>query len=94
MPDLTASGFPLRGGRFDYVNNRSVAVLVYGYRQHQIDLFIWPEDAAADTRVTRSFSKRGVNVLHWTAAGMNYWAVSDINHADLEVFAGKYATAR
>jgi len=94
VTDLTASGFPLRGGRLDYVNNRPVAVLVYGHRQHLIDLFIWPEDAAADKGVSRTFSKRGVNVLHWTAAGMTYWAVSDINNADLEVFAERYASAR
>jgi anti-sigma factor RsiW len=94
VPDLTASGFPLRGGRLDYVNNRPVAVLVYGHREHLIDLFIWPEDAAADSRVTRTYSKRGVNVVHWTAATMTYWAVSDITRADLEVFAQRYATAQ
>ncbi|MGZ5711649.1 MAG: hypothetical protein ACXWIJ_21015, partial [Burkholderiales bacterium] len=65
-----------------------------GHRQHLIDLFIWPEDAATDTRVSRTFSKRGVNVLHWTAAGMTYWAVSDVHDADLEAFAERYASAR
>jgi anti-sigma factor (TIGR02949 family) len=92
--DLTPSGFELSGGRLDYVNNRPVAVLVYRHRQHLIDLFIWPDDAATDTRVSRTFSKRGVNVLHWTAAGMTYWAVSDVNDADLKLFAERYASAR
>jgi anti-sigma factor (TIGR02949 family) len=92
--DLTTTGFPLRGGRLDYVDNRPVAVLVYGHRQHVIDLFIWPADATADTRRSRSFSKRGLNVLHWTAGGMTYWAVSDVNAADLEAFAEHYASAK
>jgi anti-sigma factor RsiW len=92
--DLSPSGFPLRGGRLDYVNNRPVAVLVYGHAQHLVDLFIWPEDAAADARIGHTFSKRGVNVVHWTAAGMTYWAVSDITKTDLESFAQHYARAR
>jgi anti-sigma factor RsiW len=92
--DLAASGFPLRGGRLDYVDNRPVAVLVYGHRQHLIDLFIWPEDGAADTAISRTFSKRGLNVRHWTAAGMTYWAVSDVSDGDLKTFAERYAAGR
>ncbi|MGZ5093477.1 MAG: anti-sigma factor family protein [Burkholderiales bacterium] len=94
VTDLTTAGFPLRGGRLDYVDNRPVAVLVYGHRQHVIDLFIWPDDGASDRSRTRSFSKRGLNVLHWSAAGMTHWAVSDVNSADLEAFAERYASAK
>ena len=92
VTDLAAAGFPLRGGRLDYLNDRPVAVLVYGHRQHVIDLFIWPEDIEAKA-TSRSFSKRGINVLHWTAAGMTYWAVSDVAKADLQEFAERYASA-
>jgi anti-sigma factor RsiW len=91
--DLAAAGFPLRGGRLDYMNNRPVAVLVYGHRQHFIDLFIWPEDTTTDKALSHTFSKRGLNVLHWTAAGMTYWAVSDINKEDLQEFAKRYVAA-
>ena len=94
VTDLTTSGFPLRGGRLDYVDNRPVAVLVYGHRQHVIDLFIWPDEAVSDVARSRVFSKRGLNVRHWAVAGMTYWAVSDINTADLEAFAEHYASAR
>jgi anti-sigma factor RsiW len=93
VTDLAAAGFPLRGGRLDYMNDRPVAVLVYGRRQHLIDLFIWPEDTAADKAPPRTFSKRGLNVLHWTAAGMTYWAVSDVAEADLQEFAERYVKA-
>jgi anti-sigma factor RsiW len=93
VTDLAAAGFPLQGGRLDYMNDRPVAVLVYGHRQHVIDLFIWPEDTAADKAPSRSFSKRGMNVLHWTASGMTYWAVSDVGKTDLQEFADRYASA-
>jgi anti-sigma factor RsiW len=93
VTDVAAAGFPLQGGRLDYMNDRPVAVLVYGHRQHVIDLFIWPEDTAADKAPSRSFSKRGMNVLHWTASGMTYWAVSDVGKTDLQEFAERYASA-
>jgi anti-sigma factor RsiW len=93
VTDLTTSGFPLRGGRLDYVNHRPVAVLVYAHRQHVIDLFIWPDEAAPDTSRSRGFARRGLNVLQWSAGGMTYWAVSDLNSADLAAFAERYASA-
>ena len=43
VKDLGAEGFALIGGRLDYVQGRVAAVVVYRRRQHQIDLFVWPE---------------------------------------------------
>jgi anti-sigma factor RsiW len=90
VPDLGPAGFPLRGGRIDYVDNRTVAVLVYARRQHVIDLFVWPENATRKNTQPGSFSRRGLNVVHWTAGDMTYWAVSDVNAADLDAFAEAY----
>ena len=46
--DLSQQGFPLVGGRVDYVGGRRVAVLVYKHAQHLIDVYVLPEDAALD----------------------------------------------
>jgi anti-sigma factor RsiW len=80
--DLSAQGFPLIGGRMDYVENRPVAALVYQRNQHLINLFVWPSDEGASTAEIRS-SVRGYNLIHWTKTGMTYWLVSDLNPAEL-----------
>jgi anti-sigma factor (TIGR02949 family) len=93
VPDLAASGYPLAGGRLDYLDNRAVAALVYRSRQHVIDLFVWP-DAKPGEAPPRMLSKQGYHVLGWKDDGMNYWAVSDVNPADLKAFAAAYASAK
>ena len=93
VTDLAAAGFPLVGGRLDYVDNRPVAALVYRHRQHVIDLFIWP-DAKTSTSSMQASSKQGFNMLRWTNAGMTFWAISDLNQADIRTFAETYASAK
>lgn len=82
--DLTSDGFPLVGGRLDYAGQRTVAALVYRHRQHIINLFIWPAEGGASALAAES--RHGYNVVHWTSGGMVYWAVSDLNPADLRAF--------
>ena len=85
VTDLAQAGFPLTGGRLDYVAGRPAAALVYTRGQHTINVFVWPESsgavASSDARAIRGF-----HVRHWTRAGMSYWAVSDVNDADLDQF--------
>jgi anti-sigma factor RsiW len=84
--DLATNGFPLVGGRLDYLDGKTVAALVYHRNKHPINLFITP----ATTNQSRSATvttRRGYNVLVWTNKGMNYWAVSDLNQAELREFA-------
>lgn len=83
--DLTSQGFPLAGGRLDYLSNRPVAALVYRHRQHAINLFVWPGAGGANNP-PQTRTHQGYHVVHWTGGGMNYWAVSDLNPADLLVF--------
>ena len=84
---LTPLGFPLVGGRLDYLAGRPVAALVYQRRQHIINLFVWP---ALDTGAapTDARAVRGFHVRHWTRNGMAFWAVSDLNELELDQFAG------
>jgi anti-sigma factor RsiW len=81
VKDLAAQGFPLAGGRLDYLNGPAAA-LVYKRRQHTINVFIQPVNSGSNVPA-HSLVVRGYNLLHWTASGMNYWAVSDLNSAEL-----------
>ncbi len=83
--DLSSEGFPLIGGRLDYLDNRPVAALVYQRRKHFINLFVWP--AAPDaTRTPKTITRQGYQLLHWTDSDFNYWAVSDVSDNDLQAF--------
>jgi anti-sigma factor RsiW len=85
VPDFTTEGFPLIGGRLDYLGEKQVAALVYGRRQHVINLFVWPSrDANAPPAAA---SRRGYHVVHGAAGGMTYWAISDLNETELSQFA-------
>jgi anti-sigma factor RsiW len=85
VSDLSSQGFPLIGGRLDYLDNHSVAALVYQKRKHLINLFIWPttpKDSTAQTIVER----QGYHLVHWSDNDFTYRAVSDVNLNDLENF--------
>lgn len=82
--DLAPQGFPLAGGRIEYLAGRRVAALIYHRRQHIINLFIWPEGTSSGSDA--AFSRNGYNLLHWTSGPMTYWAVSDVSTADLQDF--------
>ena len=85
VQDFAGQGFPLRGGRLDFVDGRTAAVLVYDRGKHHINLFVWPADDG-DSAV-REVSRRGYTMLHWTRGGLNFWAASDVNADDLRAFA-------
>lgn len=84
--DLDEHGFPLLGGRLDYVGGRPVAALVYGRRQHLINLFVWPSaDAGRESSLAAS-GRQGYTLLHWSREGMTFWAASDLNGDELRQF--------
>jgi len=83
VKDLTAEGFPLVGGRLDYVDGRRVGVLVYRRRLHVVNVFTWR--ARTDTETAPAFSnKNGHNLLIWTRGGIAYAAVSDLDASELQ----------
>jgi anti-sigma factor RsiW len=83
--DLSQQGFPLIGGRLDYLDKRPVAALIYQRRKHFINLFVWPAEPDA-SRATTTISRQGYQLLHWLNSEFNYWAVSDINEKELQEF--------
>jgi len=86
VPRLEEQGFPLLGGRIDYVQGRPVAVVVYGRRQHVINVFSWPASQAGAARPALR-TRNGYNLEHWRQGAGEYWAVSDLNSAELRTFA-------
>ena len=84
VEDLATLGFPLVGGRVDDVAGEPVAALVYQRQLHAIDLFICREATGTVTEDVRSV--RGFQLRHWSRGGMSFWAVSDLNDAELAEF--------
>ena len=85
VEDLAKQGFPLIGGRLDYLEDRPVAALIYQRQKHFINLFIWPSGSDSDVE-TKTVSRQGYNLFHWTRSGMTFWAVSDLNNTELQKF--------
>ena len=85
VKDLAGQGFPLIGGRLDYLHNRPVAALVYRRRKHSINLFIWPS-SPGDEAATPKATRQGFHMIRWTRSGMTFWAVSDLNEVELQEF--------
>jgi anti-sigma factor RsiW len=84
--DFAQQGYPLLGGRLDYVGGRAVAALAYGRREHLINIFMWPVTRGpSDAPKTRD--RQGYHLLHWTTTDYAYWVVSDLGSAELHNFA-------
>ncbi len=90
VPDLSAEGFVLVGGRLDYVDDRTVAVIVYNRRLHVINLFTWPNSSKGEKEFSLETDK-GYHLISWHREGMTYFAVSDVSSADLKEFIRAYS---
>jgi anti-sigma factor RsiW len=91
VKDLAAQGFPLIGGRLDYLGGRAVAALVFQRHKHVINLFSWPA-GGTDSEPGPLAPLQGYNLVHWSQAGMSCWAVSDVNAPELLEFAQTWVT--
>jgi len=91
VKDLAGQGFPLVGGRLDYIDGRTAAALVFHRNKHVINLFIWP-GKAKDMNPAVSSPLQGHNLVHWSKAGMTFWTVSDLNEKEMMEFAQAFGT--
>lgn len=89
--DLSRAGFPLDGGRLDYLDGRPVAALVYRRQLHVIDLFIWPTGAFPSRTAPPS---NGYRSIGWTQDGFTFVAVTDLNLVELRQFKDAFQASR
>ena len=90
--DLGAAGFVLVGGRLDVLHGRRVAAIVYRRRLHAINLFQWPAPGS-DSNPASVNGGDGYTATHWTQDGMAYWAISNLDRAEMESFASAFRTS-
>lgn len=87
--DLSQYGFNLKGGRMDYVNNQNTASIVYQYRKHIINLFIFPTTEQGAARA-QALKNRDYNIVTWTSGGLEYFVISDLKIPELKKFTHLY----
>ena len=92
--DFSTQGYPLIGGRLDYLDHRPVAAVVYRHDAHLISVFSAPAASPASATPTfRRDSLRGYQVVRWDEGTLRYWAVSDVEIGQLEQLARLVAAA-
>ncbi len=85
VPELADKGFPLAGGRLDYVEGKVVPAIVYHRRLHTINVFVWPAKGTG-LMSNRSSRRDGYSLAEWKRGGLEFWAVSDIDPTELAQF--------
>jgi len=85
VEDVATEGYPLVGGRLDYLEGREVAALVYQRRKHFINVFVWP-DPGGVSAARAIESSRGYNLMRWSQGGFQFWAATDASAPDLADF--------
>jgi anti-sigma factor RsiW len=85
VKDLSEQGFPLEGGRLDYIDGHQAAALVYRHNGHVINVFVWRSDAK--DHAPEYLARQGYHLIRWTDNGRSVWVVSDLNAQELREFA-------
>ncbi len=86
--DLANKGFPLVGGRLDFLREHRMACVVYRHGNHFLNLFVWPTSESNEPE--KSVTRQGYHIVHWVQGGMDCWTVSDVKLADVQEFAGLF----
>jgi anti-sigma factor RsiW len=87
VKDLAAQQFPLTGGRLDVMGGQTVAAMVYQRGTHPINLLVKPAAQGARDSEPATATRQGFTILHWVQDGMEMWAISDVEQAQLQEFA-------
>jgi anti-sigma factor RsiW len=88
VPDLSARGFVLLGGRVDVIGNRPVATIVYKHAAHTVSLTTLRAGQAVPDQTIA-----GYNVRSWSDGNFTYVAVGDLPSADLAAFENAFSAA-
>lgn len=72
--DLSAQGYPLAGGRVDYVDGKRAAVVVYRHGAHVINVFVWPQTGG---NLPEATTRNGYHLVFWRSGDLVFCAVSD-----------------
>ena len=88
--DLSPAGFPLLGGRVERIGGRAVAALVFGRRQHVLNVFTWPSASEASLDIHASPS--GYTIGHWASGGTAFWVVTDAAPEEVRAFQRAYVS--
>jgi len=81
--DLVEQGFPLVGGRLDYVGDSRVAVLVYRHGHHLIDVYMLPSPTTGPVATT---AQQGYTLEPITLDGQRAAIVTDMDLQELARF--------
>jgi anti-sigma factor RsiW len=81
VADFAQEGYPLIGGRADYLDHQRAAVVVYRHGSHVINVFSW---AASRSGRPRTITRNGYHLSFWSAGNLEYCAVSDTGWDELD----------
>jgi anti-sigma factor RsiW len=87
--DLAENGFSLAGGRIDVIAGRTAATLVFHHDKHVISLTEAFDPSGTFKNPIRT-THDGFATVHWSAADIAYWAVSDAAPAEVDAFAAAF----
>jgi anti-sigma factor RsiW len=85
--DFAADGYPLAGGRLDYIGDRPAAAVIYMRHAHVINLMTCSDSTVSES-APRTVTDRGYHAISWTEPGVRFCAVSDLNTEELGTFVG------
>ena len=83
--DLAEQGYPLTGGRRGFIGATPVAVAVYAYKLHEIDVYAL-SSATQNHLTANATSMDGFNTATWKSGDMVYVAISDMNVKQFAAF--------